>query len=427
MTRILPLLLLCALAWGQELPLPTRTTPAPAPRKKAKPAPRPAPRPAPAPPAPEPEPEPEPVALPPTVDLGRFCVARSNLHPGHQRPILWRGDYETITPPPGFLDPAPGAAPIPANLLPLVKVLRLKGTPYFGRAILPGHYLLVGPGVLKGLRVDEHGRELVDPQPRHEAGHAGFLFAFAKEALTLFPATGEEPAAEALAIAFTQGRLTTTQGEGNVLIPFSQDGVLAVTYAGFEARGLFHFPLSEGAIPVQGVRWGDELWLESAQPRLITLAAKVEEAKGLRKGVHNLDRPRILRLKVKLGEPRSVALCFVVKGREDSAFWMGGDLQEQSALALAVPGARIKDLPELKAATLTNAAAPGWGLDASPAGFLALADAAFIKAGFHGRIFTPQFQGRKASSEAYLSLATAMAHRASLLQGKVEYVEPSVR
>lgn len=370
-----------------------------------------------------------PVHLPPVYDLGPYCIAKTRYLQDSGKEIIWKGQYEPFTPSPQMLKQFMGSANVPPALLPYLKYYKINGSETFGEhhdTHFFGYYLVNGPGVLKAaMQKGFSGAEVVDAEHKTENGREVLVLAFSNLFVTLVPARGAEQYDECLALAYNHGSLVNYPRQTNSTVPFSPDGILAVKYSKYEAVGLFRFPMARATVPMHGVRWGDELWLESEQNRQTTLAVCLQGTQSATRGITGVDGLRPLRIKVRLTEPRALEVCFVAKGFGHWNFSMPGDLHEQSLVSLSVPASRLHPLPELQKAFLENFQSPSWRSDDSPESFMGQADASYLGAGLPLELFMAQEDSKgKIACDPYRQMAVEALKKAKALNGKSDLINP---
>ena len=363
-----------------------------------------------------------PRQLPPLADLGPSCLVKTRTFKDGVE-VFWKGEYEPFRPPPAFLKQVLGSAGVPVEVVPYLQVFKLNRTDYFSEkkeTRFSDFYLANGPGVLLCMATSGAKYQTSKGEPKVIAGKPGVVFTFEAGQLALFPATGPEQR-EPLAIAYAGASVFNFQRQGSAIVPYSPDGILAVAMTRDEAVGLFHYPFSHFTVPVKGVRWGDELWLESQQARPNTYMAHLETSNWNGRGISGPDNQRPVRIKFKLTEPRAIQVCFVAKGQGDWHFNMSGDLHDQSVLSLTAPAARIHDLPEVTRSFLQQYASEYWRVDDAPEGFIGQSDAAYVKAGLsvHAQPAQPDGKGRP-TWDAWAQTLAALIRKAEAAGAKIE-------
>jgi serine/threonine protein kinase len=273
-------------------------------------------------------------------EFGSYCLARTRFLEKKRRVISWRAKFTEDHPGLEEQKHLQTTLAIPPAVYAQSRVYRVSGNNSFGanRSTFKSVLLINGPGFIKAIL----GQEIQPGERLSTTEGVAVRFQFRDCEVMLWPIQAPGTYPNHLVLGYQSGTLVHFgKNKSSLILPYSLGGILALGYSDHEAVGVFRFPLNDAVIPMRGIRLGSEILLEADQPRQICLTYHRNEPSRTA-GVGGMEAPGILRVKVKLDEPRRLDVSFIAKSSE--LISLPFDLHGESELSVTASGASLKDL-----------------------------------------------------------------------------------
>ncbi len=273
-------------------------------------------------------------------EFGSYCLARTRFLEKKRRVISWRAKFTEDHPSPEEQKSLQTTLAIPPAVYAQSKVYRVSGNNSFGanRSTFKSVLLINGPGFIKAVLGQDI--QLGERLSTSEGVTVRFKFRDCEVMFWPIQAPGTYP--NHLVLGYQSGSLVHFgRNKSSLILPYSLGGILALDYSDHEAVGVFRFPLNDAVIPMRGIRLGNEILLEADQPRQISLTYHRNDPSQTA-GVGGMEAPGLLRIKVKLGEPRQLDVSFIAKSND--LISLPFDLHGESELSVTVSGTSLKNL-----------------------------------------------------------------------------------